>query len=568
MKRNNKITIYQVLPRLFGNRKKNPEPYGSLEENGSGKFSDFTPEVLKTINKSGITHIWYTGVIEHATQTDYSSYGILRDHKAIVKGKAGSPYAIKDYYDVDPDLADNVPNRMTEFEALIDRTHDAGMEVIIDFVPNHVSRQYHSDAKPLLVQDLGAHDDTTVAFSPMNNYYYLPGQSLVLHFGAKQEDFEYSEFPAKATGNGCFSATPDKNDWYETVKLNYGVDYTNGETYHFDPVPDTWFKMLDILFFWAEKGIDGFRCDMVELVPVAFWEWTIPKVKEKHGEIIFIGEAYTQENYRKYIQNGHFDYLYDKVGLYDTLRNVICGKASAFTITHCWQLTEGIQQNMLYFLENHDEQRIASDFFAGSAQAGFPAMIITALMNSGPVMIYAGQELGERGMEEEGFSGLDGRTTIFDYWRIDTIQRWINEEKFDGKLLSDEEKALQKSYTQLMNIARQEPAIANGSFFDLMYANNDNPCMNGDRQFAFLRKYENDVILVAVNFDKFEQTIRIHIPSDAFEICKIPDNQPAMFKDLFTGEECISTLTKACPYQVTIPAYSGKVLKFSYKSTN
>ncbi|MDR2918946.1 MAG: alpha-amylase [Tannerella sp.] len=567
MKRKNKITIYQVLPRLFGNRKKNPKPYGSLEVNGAGKFSDFTPETLEKINKSGFTHIWYTGIIEHATQTDYSSYGIHRDHKAIVKGKAGSPYAIKDYYDVDPDLADDIPNRMAEFEALIDRTHDAGMKVIIDFVPNHVSRQYHSDAKQPLVQDLGEQDDTTVAFDPMNNYYYLPGQSLVLHFGAKQEDFEYSEFPAKVTGNGCFSANPDRNDWYETVKLNYGIDYMNGGVCYFDPIPDTWHKMLDILLFWVGKGVDGFRCDMVELVPVEFWNWVIPKVKEEYTGLIFIAEAYIPENYKNYIRNGRFDYLYDKVGLYDTLRNVICGKAPAYTITRCWQATEGIQQNMLYFLENHDEQRIASDYFAGSAQAGYPGMIVTALMNTGPTMIYAGQELGERGMEEEGFSGCDGRTTIFDYWRIDTIQRWINDGKFDDKLLSDEEKTLQKSYMQLLNIARQEPVIANGSFFDLMYANNNNPHMNGHRQFAFLRKYEQDVILIAVNFDNTAQTIRIHIPEEAFNTLMIADNQPAILKDLFTGEECISTLTKACSYQVTIPAYSGKVLKFSYQFT-
>lgn len=564
MKHTNKIILYQVLPRLFGNKEKNPQPYGSSKKNGIGKFSDFTSEALEKINELGITHIWYTGIMEHATQTDYTAFGIIRDHNAIVKGKAGSPYAIKDYYDADPDLANDVPNRMAEFEALIDRTHDAGMKVIIDFIPNHVSRQYHSDAKPLMVEDLGAHDNTSVAFSPANNFYYLPGQPLVLHFGAQQEDFEYSEFPAKVTGNECFSATPGKDDWYETIKLNYGIDYMNGGICYFEPIPDTWHKMLDILLFWAEKGIDGFRCDMVELVPVAFWNWAIPKVKEKYTELIFIAEAYIPENYRDYILNGHFDYLYDKVGLYDTLRNVISERTSAFTITQCWQATEGIRQHMLYFLENHDEQRIASDFFASSAQAGFPGMIIAALMNTGPVMIYSGQELGERGMEEEGFSGCDGRTTIFDYWRIDTIQRWINDGRFDDTKLSDEEKALRKSYLQLLNIARCEPAIANGSFFDLMYANHDNPHINGNRQYAFLRKYEQDVILIAVNFDSTAQTVRIRIPSDAFERLTIPDNRPAMLTDLSTGDQTIGTLTVATPYQITLPPYSGKILKFSY----
>ena len=560
-----KITLYQVFPRLFGNKKKKPVPHGSLKKNGVGKFSDFTPKALDEIKKLGITHIWYTGVIEHATRTNYTSFGITKDHEAVVKGKAGSPYAIKDYYDVDPDLADNIPNRMAEFEVLVERTHDSGIKVIIDFVPNHVSRQYHSDAKPLLIQDLGVHDNTSEAFSPDNNFYYLPGRPLVLHFGAKQEDFEYSEFPAKATGNDCFSANPTTNDWYETIKLNYGIDYMNNGAKYLDPTPNTWIKMLDILLFWAEKGIDGFRCDMAEMVPVEFWNWVIPKVKIKYPRLIFIAEVYNPHLYREYIYTGCFDYLYDKVGLYDTLRNVICERTSATDITHCWQAVEDIQQHMLYFLENHDEQRIASDFFAGSAQAGFPGMIVASLMNTNPVMIYSGQELGERGMEEEGFSGCDGRTTIFDYWRIDSIQRWINNQLFDDKLLTDCENSLHKAYTQLLQIAHREAAIVHGAFFDLMYANHNNPHINTHRQYAFLRKHKHSVILVVANFDKTEQMVQIVIPPEAFEILDIPDNHAAKLTDLFTGEKSVSTLTKVSPYQITIPAHSGKILKFDYR---
>lgn len=564
MKYTEKISIYQVLPRLFGNRNKNPMPYGTIDKNGTGKFSDFTSKALDAIRQLGISHIWYTGIIEHATLTNYTSYGIAKDHKAIVKGKAGSPYAIKDYYDVDPDLADDVPNRMAEFEALIERTHHAGMKVIIDFVPNHVSRQYHSDAKPLLVQDLGEYDDTSKAFEPNNNFYYLPGHPLVLHFGAKQEDFEYSEFPAKVTGNDCFHANPDKNDWYETIKLNYGIDYQNGYEEYFDPIPDTWKKMLDILLFWTEKDIDGFRCDMAEMTPVEFWKWAIPQVKEKNNELIFIAEVYNPHLYRRYIYDGHFDFLYDKVGLYDTLRDVICKKASASDITQCWQMVEGIQQHMLHFLENHDEQRIASDFFAGSGQAGFPGMIVATLMNTNPIMTYSGQELGERGMDEEGFSGRDGRTSIFDYWRIETIQRWINNQQFDESLLTDAEKILRKSYLQLLHIACHEAAIGYGSFFDLMYANTNNPHINKHRQYAFLRKYEQEVILVVANFEETEKNIRVIIPSDAFNALDIPENQAAEVTNLFSDEKTISTLTQATPYQLTVPAYSGTILKFNY----
>ncbi|WP_102406842.1 alpha-amylase family glycosyl hydrolase [Parabacteroides bouchesdurhonensis] len=559
-----KMTIYQVFPRWFGNLKTTLVKNGDKTENGTGKFSDFTPGVLAKIKELGITHVWYTGVIEHATKTDYTAYGIRKDHSAVVKGKAGSPYAIKDYYDVDPDLADRVGERMAEFEDLVRRTHDAGMKVIMDFVPNHVARQYYSDARLSYVQDLGQQDNTSKAFDPNNNFYYMPGQALILHFGAKEEDFEYSEFPAKVTGNNCFCTSPGKNDWYETVKLNYGIDYMNGGSYHFDPRPDTWNKMLDILLFWAGKGIDGFRCDMAEMVPVEFWNWVIPEVKKVHKDILFIAEVYNPDEYRNYIYTGHFDYLYDKVGLYDTVRAVMCGQSPASDISYCWQSLEGIQKNMLNFLENHDEQRIASDFFAGDPRPGIPGMIVSAAMNTNPVMIYSGQELGERGMDEEGFSGRDGRTTIFDYWSVSSLRNWINDWTFDGTKLTEDQKRLREMYARLLNIVRTEPVIVNGEFYDLMYVNKSNPYFNSHRQYAFMRKYENEVLLVVVNFDKIEQTVRIELPPEVFKALHIRDNKAAQLTDLLTGERSVSTLTDAFPYQVTIPACSGRMLKFTY----
>ena len=563
IKNMNKIIIYQVLPRLFGNANRAPVKNGRITENGSGKFSAFTPKVLAEIKKLGITHIWYTGVIEHATRTDYTSFGIRKDHHPIVKGEAGSPYAIKDYYDVDPDLADHVPHRMKEFEALIERTHQAGMKVIIDFVPNHVARQYHSDTKPLTVLDLGHNDNDSEAFVPNNNFYYLPGQTLKLRNKKQQAVSGYTEFPAKATGNDCFHANPTENDWYETIKLNYGVDYTGGGTRHFDPVPDTWQKMLHILLFWKAKGIDGFRCDMAEMVPVEFWHWVIPQVKAA-DDICFIAEVYNPALYRDYIMRGGFDYLYDKVGLYDTLRDVIVTKNSTAAITNCWQAVEGIQHHMLYFLENHDEQRMASDFFAGSGSRGFPGMIVAATIYTNPVMLYFGQEFGERGMDEEGFSGLDGRTSIFDYWRLECIQHWINKQHFDGKLLTEEQKRLYQSYAKLLYIAGSEPAITQGRFFDLMYINRD-LCTDDNRLYAFLRAYEQEVILVAVNFNSEERTVRILIPSEAFHSLHIPDNHAAVLTDLFTDKQSISALTVACPYRMTVSAHSAKVIKFDYK---
>ena len=564
MKQKDKMIIYQVFPRWFGNSTFPLVKNGSIAENGVGKFSAFTPTALAKIKELGTTHVWYTGVIEHATQTDYTAYQIRKDHSAVVKGKAGSPYAIKDYYDIDPDLADRVPNRMKEFEALVKRTHDAGMKVIIDFVPNHVAREYHSDARLSFVEDLGQHDNTTKAFDINNNFYYIPGQPLQLHFGANQEDFEYSEFPAKVTGNNHFDAAPDRNDWYETVKLNYGVDYVNDGICHFNPIPNTWTKMLDILLFWAGKGIDGFRCDMAEMVPVEFWNWAIPKVKEKH-DVCFIAEVYNPNEYRNYIFNGHFDYLYDKVGLYDTIRAVMCNQAPATNISGCWQALEGIQPHMLNFLENHDEQRVASYFFAGDPRPGIPGMILSATMNTNPVMIYSGQELGEPGMDEEGFSGRDGRTTIFDYWSVESLRNWINDGAFDGGKLTSEQRLLRTKYAKILNIAKTEQVITLGAFYDLMYANSRNPYFNANRQYVFMRKYLNEVLLVVVNFDKSEQTVRVKIPSEAFHSLGFDDNRAAVLTDLLTGETSISTLTAACPFQLTLPAYSGKLLKFTYK---
>ena len=557
-----KIVIYQVLTRLFGANANKNTSNGSKKDNGCGRMADFTTAALENIKALGATHIWYTGIIEHATKTDYTAFGIRRDHPAIVKGNAGSPYAIKDYYDVDPDLATKVPDRIKEFENLVTRTHRADMKVIIDFVPNHVARQYASDAKPENVKDLGEDDVKTMVYNPNNNFYYIPHTKFSPNFSLDDEEMgEYIETPAKVTGNDCFTQYVTKNDWYETVKLNYGVDYIGCNNMTSWGIPNTWEKMLDILKYWAAKGVDGFRCDMAEMVPVDFWGWVIPKVKEEYPDIIFIAEVYNPHEYRNYINRGRFDYLYDKVGLYDTLRSVICGN-SANNITGAWQSVDDISSHMLNFLENHDEQRIASQFFAGSAEKGKPAMLVASLMRTNPVMIYFGQELGEKGMYSEGFSGQDGRTTIFDYWTIDLIRRWRNNGKFDGTLLSADEKNLQSFYSKVLNIANKEKAIREGLFYDVMYVNH-NQTMNDNRQFAFLRKAGKDLIMVVANFDDKPARSWIKIPAHAYEILEIPTKQGVESKDLLTGKK--DTKCDLIPdgtIYVELPANGGKVLKF------
>ena len=558
-----KIIIYQVFTRLFGNNSLRCKPNGSLEENGCGKMADFTTKALSEIKTLGATHIWYTGIIEHATQTNYTRYGIKPDHPAVVKGKAGSPYAIKDYYDVDPDLATSIPDRMKEFENLVKRSHKAGLKVIIDFVPNHVARQYGSDAKPEGVTDLGEKDDMTKAFSPNNNFYYIPDTKLEgnidLHRGAAEP---YIEFPAKATGNDRFDAWPNSNDWYETVKLNYGIDYMNGHSRHFEPIPDTWVKMRDILLFWSAKGIDGFRCDMAEMVPVEFWGWVIPQIKAEHPELIFIAEIYNPGEYRNYLFNGKFDYLYDKVGLYDTLRAITCGWESATAIPQRWQSLGGIEKRMLNFLENHDEQRIASDYFAGNGSKAIPAMIVSACMNTNPVMIYFGQELGEHGMDTEGFSGRDGRTTIFDYWSVDSIRRWRNGGKFDNKFLNEDEKQLKQFYTRLLNICNSEKAIREGVFFDLTDANLAGWVFNEHKQYAFLRKQDDELILIMVNFDSIPARSAVNIPQHAFDYLGIHRYGEYEATELLTGNTEKLTLMPDKTTPVLLDGMNGKILKF------
>ena len=545
-----KIIIYQVFTRLYGNKNTTRKEDGTLAENGCGKLNDFTPTALKKIRTMGVSHIWYTGVIRHATQTDYSAYGIPRQHPAVVKGKAGSPYAITDYYDIDPDLAVDVPNRMAEFEALIDRSHKAGLKVIIDFVPNHVARQYLSICAPEGVKDLGEEDNQQNGFDPQNNFYYCPGQRFTPYLDLYHGEAEpYIEEPAKATGNDCFHNAPGMNDWYETVKLNYGLDYYAGRIGHFNPIPNTWDKMTEILLFWAAKGVDGFRCDMAEMVPAAFWHWATDKVKYRYPDVVFIGEVYNPAEYRNYLGAG-FDYLYDKVGMYDTVRDVICGRQSAHAITGAWQATDDIRQHMLYFLENHDEQRIASQFFAGDARRGVPGLVVSALLQQNPLMIYFGQEYGERGMDKEGFSGNDGRTTIFDYWSVPSVVRAAK-----GKSTADEKK-LYDIYNKVMHIAASEKAVSQGQMFDLMYVNG-----HYHRQYIFLRKAGAEVLLVVSNFDDSTAAVNVTIPAHAFDFLSIKEKN-AVATDLLTGSQFKITLKRDSEIPLVVDPLSAIVLKF------
>ena len=542
-----KPIIYQLFPRWFTNYNETRKHAGTKEENGCGRFVDINERALKAIVDLGVTHIWYTGVIRHAT----AQY----NNPAITKGKAGSPYAITDYYDVDPDLAKNESKRMEEFEALVQRTHDAGLGVIIDFVPNHVSREYKSLCKPASVKDLGEGDHPEWAFSPLNDFYYLPGE----RFSMDKDLQGYDEYPAKVTGNDCFTSHPSENDWYETVKLNYGVFYQGGMEKQFNPIPSLWPKMLNILLFWASKGIDGVRVDMAEMVPVEFFAWAIAQVKKKYKKFIFIGECYDPYKYDAYLAAG-FDYLYDKVGMYEYLRGVTSKGWAADGITRQWmQHGDARIHHMLYFLENHDEQRLASGFFCGDGRCAEPAMIVAATLNQCPLMIYSGQEVGERGMDMEGFSGIDGRTTIFDYWGVKSIQAWANKGKFDGAKLSPEQKDLRAFYQSLLTIARDDKAIQKGRMYDITYAQGDG--FDKQQHFAFLRHVKGETLLVVVNFHDREQHIKVRIPNDAFVYLGLDGKAGATGTDLLRGGRYDVNFVPDGETQITLPAWTGVILK-------
>lgn len=522
------INIYQLFPRLFGNKNQSTAFNGSILDNGCGKFDDINVNAVQALKELGITHVWLTGVIRHAKLTDYNHIGIPKSHPAVVKGRAGSPYAISDYYDVDPDLAMDPSCRMQEFGHLLNRIHAAGLKILLDFVPNHLAREYRSVARPDGVVDFGTDDRPERAFDRDNNFYYIPNQSFVPPYRPEalyQSEHPYLEQPARATGNDCFSAMPGLNDWFETVKLNYGIDYQNDWQKNFDPVPDTWKKMLHIVLFWASKGIDGFRVDMAEMVPVAFWEWLISKVRAVFPKIIFIAEIYQPGLYADYVAAG-FDYLYDKVGLYNRLEGVLVHGQSVEYLSQSWLPAHHLNSHMLRFMENHDEPRLASPRFYGFPFAALPAVALSAWMHPNAFLIYNGQESGETALGSPGFSGDDGRTSIFDYCHMPEHQRWMNNGLFDGGQLDYDQRKLRKKYQAILQLRITLDAFLHGEFYDLMWANPWYTDFDPWHVFVFLRFTKNQRLLIVLNFHRFEQrTMRINMHQDVMQRMGMVDDE-------------------------------------------
>ena len=525
----NKIVVYQVFTRLFGNTNTNNKPWGTIEENGVGKFNDFTDKALTEIKGLGATHIWYTGVPHHNVIRDYTKFGISNDDPDVVKGRAGSPYAVKDYYNVNPDLAENVTNRLQEFEDLITRSHKNDLKVIIDIVPNHVARNYQSLTNPTRTKDFGADDDKTVEYHVNNNFYYVPNKAFEVPdflngykpLGGENHplsDKKFDENPAKWTGNGSRASKPHLNDWYETVKVNYGVspegrkDFDElpqgfeNESYkkHFEfwqdkTVPNSWIKFKDICLYWIDKGVDGFRYDMAEMVPVEFWSYLNSTIKMKNPNAFLLAEVYNPQEYRNYIRKGKMDYLYDKVQLYDTIKHVMQGHGLTDNIPPILEDLKDIEHNMLHFLENHDEQRIASPEFAGNALKGKPAMVVSATISTAPTMVYFGQEFGEDGSENAGF-GSASRTSIFDYVGVPSHQRWMNDKQFDGGQSTKEEVALRDFYKRLLNFTIKSDALM-GGYQDIHHFNRKNTEWYNNKVLSFVRWSETEKLIIISNFN-------------------------------------------------------------------
>ncbi|WP_047247240.1 alpha-amylase family glycosyl hydrolase [Maribacter thermophilus] len=569
---NSKIVVYHVFTRLFGNTNTSNKPWGTIEENGVGKFADFSDKALSEIKDLGVTHIWYTGVLHHAVIRDYTAYGISNDDPNIVKGRAGSPYAVKDYYNVNPDLAIDPANRLEEFKALIDRTHEQGMKVIIDIVPNHVSRAYESITNPKGGKSFGADDDVTVTYKKNNNFYYIPGSDFEVPdwqegykpLGGEENETigTFIEKPAKWTGNGSRSPKPNMNDWYETVRVNYGVrpdgsvdfdllphdfgerDYEEHFKFwkHKD-VPDSWVKFKNIALYWLDFGVDGFRYDMAEMVPVEFWSYMNSSIKMKNKEAFLMAEVYNPDLYRTYIHKGKMDYLYDKVDFYDGLKHIMKGYGWSDHIPVVQKGLQDIEHHMLHFLENHDEQRIASPEFVGNAEIAKPAMVVSATISTSPTMIYFGQEVGEPAAEDAGF-GSASRTSIFDYIGVPHFQRWVNNKKFDGGQLSKEEKSLRHFYKKLLNFTNNSKALM-GHYREIHFYNKELTENYNHRVLSFVRWSKDQKLIIVVNFDVHESfSFDLKLPVDLIEEWRMKEGPYKLLDALYGAENELNIINR------------------------
>ena len=593
-----RVRIYQLFVRLFGNTNETRKQNGTLVENGVGKFADINDAALAAIREMGFTHIWLTGVLQQATATDYSEFGHPADDTDLLKGLAGSPYAIKDYFDVCPDYAINPAKRLEEFQELIGRVHGHGLKAIIDLVPNHVARSYGSCVKPdcdfgSSGGGAGAGDDRTKFFDPHNNFFYLTpdanGPPLRLPTfrdgvalsptcqlpGANCDGFfEGEETFGRVTGNNCVSWTPQLHDWYETIKLNYGFDFTDPAKSVREypnawspekPLPDTWKKVDQVIAYWQSLGVDGFRCDMAHMIPPEVGAWAIAQARRRQPDVFFMGEAYdddpakvpgsdpvvSQLNFGRGnvlfdLLNAGFNAVYD-APVYRALKRIYDGSGWANDIDR-EIADEFICHNSVRYAENHDEVRLAArrEWGAVGMEVGRPVSAILYGLSRGAIMLYNGQEIGEPAEGSEGFASDDARTSIFDYWSMPEFTKWVNDHRYDGARLSPEQKKLREFYSRLINLVG-EPAFSDGKFFPLNPANRDNPAFgrlpgeqaSGHWLYAFLRydPLSEQRFLVVANLHPSLalHDTRVHVPQEARHFLDLSTNPIPKLIDRLSG---------------------------------
>ncbi len=585
-----RVRIYELFPRLFGNINTAGKLNGRLRENGCGKFADINEAALSSLAEMNFTHVWLLGVIRHASTTAYPNLGFEPDDSDLMKGLAGSPFAIKDYFDVSPDLAIDPENRLAEFRSLVDRIHAKGLKVILDLVPNHVSRAYESIVRPDL--DFGASDHKSVFFAPFNNFYYLsrddegggpplrlptfdPQTGVAISSTcAVQSDcdglFEGERSFGRVTGNNRITWTPDITDWYETVKLNYGFDFRahDANDRRFPnarapqlPVPDTWLKLDAVIGYWQSHGVDGFRCDMAHMIPPEFWAWAIARAQDRNREVFFMAEAYNdmlvvpsqdatvlalnQASPATGLLQTGFDAVYGH-DTYSVIRQIYMGPKWANDIDETLG-GEFVWSNSVCYAENHDEIRLASPLAWGGfgASVGRVAAAVLYGIQRGPILFYNGQEVGEPAVGASGFSGDDGRTTIFDYWFMPELSKWVNNHRYDGKGLSDEQRELRSYYARLLALA-DEPAFRDGHFYSLNPSNLENPefgrcdgeTVSGHWLYAFLR-YDPSTsqrFLVVANFHgRYTLDVQIRVPQSALDLVAVPRGSSMHLKEQLSG---------------------------------
>jgi glycosidase len=578
--------IYQLFLRQFGNTNETRKPNGTLAENGVGKFSDLDDRALGSLRKFGVTHLWLLGTLRQATATDYSGIGLPADDPDLLKGLAGSPFAVRDYFDVCPDYADNPAQRLYEFRALVVRIHRHGLKVILDFVPNHVARSYRSVVRPEL--NFGARDDRTRFFAPGNNFFYLQGQPPLRLPTVKDGKpvsptcqvlgncdglFDGELDHGKVTGNNVVSWTPNLGDWYETVKLNYGFDFTQGRqgpkeyptsTHPEKPIPDTWLKMDAVLAYWQVLGVDGFRCDMAHWIPLEFWRWAIGRARERNAGVLFLAEAYdddpnklTDGNVLAALVEAGFEAVYDHQS-YRILKDLYEGPKWANDLDGVLGSVAPLHQSVRY-AENHDEARLANSTQWGGlgAAVGRPVSALLFGVGRGPVLIYNGQEVGEPALGAEGFGGNDARTSIFDYWSMPELAKWVNGHHYDGARLSTEQKELRAWYARLLRLVN-EPAFLRGEFIPLNRANSNNPrfgrvsgeTASGHWLYAFIRhdSASRQSYLVAANLHGKEalRDITIKLSPEALAAAGVDHgDQKLEFRDRLAADQPLRLKTTA-----------------------